>query len=547
MVVKRAITVGRISSVRQEIMGNSLSDQEKQIQIAIRHIEKRHQCNIKIIKEFEFVHSASVELEFQPLLKAIDFAKNPKNKIDYIFIKSIDRATRAGAIYYGLMKQSLIDANVALVDVYGVINYEMVNTLAHHDIEFPWSKYNPSWITELLEAERAKSEVRDNLTRMIGAEISYVRAGYWVGQANFGYQNVKIDTSKGKRTIIVTYEPEAKFILRIFQLREQGNLSDLQICQKINRMGFRTRTYKMRDKSKQKVIALKGNKKLTQKGLQRYIQNPIYCGVHNHKWLKGYVLKQSFQGIVSIKMWNAANMGKRRIESIKGGYKLVIGRSAKNKIRDHDNPLFPFKNYVLCPICKWKLYGSSSRGRSGVYYPRYHCGKIHKYWGVSKPKFDETIRSFIKKVKIKDKYKQDLKKSLPEMYQAKVQEYNVDHESVKNRLKQIEAEQDMLAEKIKLTSSLVVIQKFEAEIDELEAEKKSSLKSLNGKVKDDRSDDEIHAYMNYFLDHLDELVLDEKRPFVGSNFFGTLFEVLPTYDELVSGDVKLSKMWEVKG
>lgn len=34
--------------------------------------------------------------------------------------------------------------------------------------------------SEILEAERAKDEIRDILSRMIGAEIRYVRMGYRV-------------------------------------------------------------------------------------------------------------------------------------------------------------------------------------------------------------------------------------------------------------------------------------------------------------------------------------------------------------------------------
>ncbi len=35
----------------------------------------------------------------------------------------------------------------------------------------------------MLEAERAKDEMRDIMSRMIGAEIRYSRLGYWVRAA----------------------------------------------------------------------------------------------------------------------------------------------------------------------------------------------------------------------------------------------------------------------------------------------------------------------------------------------------------------------------
>ena len=48
----------------------------------------------------------------------------------------------------------------------------------------------PSRKTELLEAERAKDEIRDILSRMIGAQIRYARLGYWVRASIYGYANL---------------------------------------------------------------------------------------------------------------------------------------------------------------------------------------------------------------------------------------------------------------------------------------------------------------------------------------------------------------------
>ena len=45
-------------------------------------------------------------------------------------------------------------------------------------MEYKWSVTTSSHKTELLEAERAKDEVRDILTGMIGSEIRYTQIGY---------------------------------------------------------------------------------------------------------------------------------------------------------------------------------------------------------------------------------------------------------------------------------------------------------------------------------------------------------------------------------
>lgn len=151
---------------------------------------------------------------------------------------------------YGMLKNELIKAGVDLIDTYGVISSFQVNTLAHLDVEYKWSKFSPTWITELLEVERAKAEVRDILTRMIGAEINYVRLGYWVGPAPMGFQNKKEETRHGKRVILEQHSVESKWMIRMFELRMEGVMTDQQIVDELNTMGFKSRIKRVRRDNK---------------------------------------------------------------------------------------------------------------------------------------------------------------------------------------------------------------------------------------------------------------------------------------------------------
>jgi len=85
--------------------------------------------------------------------------------------------------------------------------------------------------------------MRDIMTRMIGAEIRYVRMGYRVRQAPFGYQNKKVETPHGKRVILKPHPQESRWVIRMFELRLQGNLNDKEIVETINNLGFKTRTF----------------------------------------------------------------------------------------------------------------------------------------------------------------------------------------------------------------------------------------------------------------------------------------------------------------
>src|SRR6185369_8035630 len=139
-------------------------------------------------------------------------------------------------------------------DIYGVISDRRVNTLDYLGVEYKWSMYSPSKKAEILEAERANDEMRDIMSRMIGAEIRYSRMGYWVRKPPMGFMNEKIETPNGKRTILKPHPIESHWIIKMFELRCRGTLGDHQIVEEINNLGFKTRKMYFRDKHDQTKI-----------------------------------------------------------------------------------------------------------------------------------------------------------------------------------------------------------------------------------------------------------------------------------------------------
>lgn len=116
-----AVAAIRVSSTKQGTEGDSPEAQKEQIErFALGK-------DIHIKKFFVFMESASKEQ--QPMQEAVDYCKDPKNGIDLFIIKSIDRFTRGGSLSYDLLKSQLEKANVGLVDIYGIISGDKVNTL----------------------------------------------------------------------------------------------------------------------------------------------------------------------------------------------------------------------------------------------------------------------------------------------------------------------------------------------------------------------------------------------------------------------------------
>ena len=541
-VQENAVAAIRISSVKQGLQGDSPEAQKEQI----AQFAKNH--NIHIKKFFIFIESASKEE--QPVQEAIDYCKNPDNDIQLFVIKSIDRFTRGGSYLYDHLKMQLTKYGVRLVDIYGIIGSQEVNTLEHLNIEYNWSIYSPTKKAEILEAERAKDEMRDIMTRMIGAEIRYVRMGYRVRQAPFGYKNDKIETPHGKRVVLKPHPKESIWIIKMFELRAQGTLNDEEIVEKINNLGFKTRKlYKRDSNDRTKIVGQKGEKQLTAKQLWRYISKPIYAGVSVEKWTKDAPVKAKFKGLVSIDLYNKANRGKKILKEENGVVNFWKKQPpAHLAIKQVKNPNFPYKRYVLCPECRKPLYGSASRGKLGKYYPAYHCNKRGHYFRVPKKDFDATILKFVQNLNITPEYTEKLKKHVLDAWNRQQEVVQEDSSIIETKITELKDMAKITAEKIRYLNSEVAIKYMEEDLIKLDSEIKQLEKSKSEKTNEDKkiNMEIVVANVTYFLEHLEELLIGSPNRLKRAEYFSLLFEQTPTYEELVSGTPKLMRYLGLK-
>lgn len=534
----------RVSSTKQGLQGDSPEDQKNQILQHANRLSQMLGCKIVIKKWFDFTESASGVLEMQPIQKAIKYCKENEGIIKFFFIKSIDRFTRAGSTIYSLLKMQLTKFGTQLVDTYGIIGTKDVNTMEHLGVEYNWSKYSPTWITELLEAERAKSEVRDILTRMISAEIRYTRLGYWTRNAPPGFISKKIDTEHGKRYILLPQDVESVWFIRMFELRAQGNLSDEEIVEKINYLGFKTRRFNRYDpENKKKIIGYGGENKLTVKKMQIYIQNTIYAGVNTEKWTDGVAIKCKFDGLVSVDLFNKANKGKKLIIVSGGEIKIIKGNPSPWAVkRLRDNPNYPYKQFVLCPKCKNPLLGSASRGKSGNYFGAYHCNRGH-YFRVSLKDFDKTIYNFVKDIKFNQEFRTKFRKIMLEEWEKRRIRANTDSITIEEQVLRLKQEKKMIIEKIKTLSSESVIKEFESDVELKDQEIAHAMQQRDSKEGQELDIQTAINYCSYFMEHPGELLLSGIKPLRDAAMFGLLFDEKPTYEDLVNGTPKLSPIF----
>ncbi len=530
--IENAVAAIRISSTKQGLQGDSPQAQKEQIE----QFAKVHNINVK--KFFIFMESASKEE--QPVQEAIDYCKNPKNDIQLFIIKSIDRFTRGGSYLYDHMKMQLTRYGVKLIDIYGIISNHEVNTLEHLGLQYDWSVYSPTKKSEILEAERAKDEIRDILSRMIGAEIRYMRLGYRVRPAPFGYMNEKVETPHGRRCILIPHPEESKWIIRMFELRIRGTMVDQKIVDEINNLGYKSRKLYIRNPNdRTQIIGDRGGKQLTLKQFWRFIEQPIYTGINWDKWTQDQPVKGQFKGLISYEMFNQANRGKSIISEENGQIKIEKRKPQEWRLKKSvKNPDFPYKRYIMCPECEKPLFGSRSKGRS-KYYPAYHCNKRGHHFRVSAPQLDETVHTFVKGLHITQQYIDTLKTQTLEEWKRRMSETKSDVSEVDKKIEELRKESQAMRTQIRKMSIESVIKDIEVDILKLENDIETLEGEKNKKEGEVINMEVVIDNVEYYLASLENLLLGSPDPLKRAAYFGVLFQTAPTYQELVSGTAKL--------
>lgn len=529
-----AVAAIRVSTTKQGTDGDSPEAQKEQIE---RFAENK---GLTIKKFFVFLESASKEQ--QPMQEAIDYCKDPKNGVQLFIIKSIDRFTRGGSLSYDLLKTQLESCQVRLVDIYGVISSEQVNTLEHLGLEYKWSVYSPSKKSEILEAERSKDELRDIMSRMIGAEIRYTRMGYWMRQPPYGFISEKIETKNGKRTILKPQAEESKYVIKMYELRAEELLSDQEIVDKLNSEGYRSRTQYLRSKTdRTKIVGKRGGQPLTIKGMQKLMRNPIYAGINVEKWTNGEPVKCAFDGLVSIDLFNKANKGKKFITMDDQGEYVIQTKKPPNHLTNKGmrNPDFPYRKFVLCPKCNNPLLGSASRGKSGKKYPAYHCSNHGHYFRVPKAEMEARILDFISCLQVNREQIERVMSVIESEYNRRQEVIQGEIDTLEGRLQALQVEAEATVDKIKLLTNQTAIKYMEEELMNIE-QQINALEAQKNKKQDEKPVEikPIMQRVRYFLEHLDELLVKQIDPVRKAQFFGAIFDKPPTYEEINSGTLK---------
>ena len=539
---KNCVIYCRISSAKGAQEGEGLDTQER----ICRDCAERKDYTIvphgKVFRE-----TFSGRKDTRPVLEEIfDYIENNPGKVQYFVFRMIDRFTRGGGLSYEGIKKKLAGYGVEMIDTTGIIQPSK-NTLDYMGFEYDWSRTSPSGISELVMADNAKTEVTTILTRMIGQEIALTQKGFKVRGSIDGYLNKRVYVDSKKRMIQVPDPERAKYFIEMFKLRALGMLDDKQIVDRINAMGYRSRIQNKWDRAHERIIGHGGGQKLTVKRLQTTIKRPIYCGIMCEKWTRWLPIKAQYEGLVTIDTFNQANRGSVFIKSEASGMSILYDYYPERLVvkRMRDNPLFPYKSFVLCPTCNKPFLGSCPVGKGGQGFPTYHCSRKHKYFGVPKKDFEDNFKKLINSLQFKPETLNSMEASFLNKFHERKGEIIQSSIDVHRNITDLKIEQKAKSDAFVATTSSVLRANLEKDIEELE----ERIKSANGESKKiDITEDDITSfktYGKYFMEHLPELLLNTDNPRQQQSLLSLVFESFPTYTELVNGTPKLAWVFKL--
>lgn len=542
---KEIFVVGyaRVSTAKQAIGGDSLSGQADDIRI---FCQTKGYTLFPQDKVFEEPYTGKVSI--RPIYsKIIELIKNNPGKIKFFIVRIISRMTRGEVAKYYEMKDELKRYGVQLRDVSGIIQEEQ-NHFEKYGLDYEWAKESPSETSELMEVKRSEIDRKRVLRQLIEAQIILVRDGYHMGPAGDGYISKRVDVDMKKRYVLEPDPSRAHFFIEMFNLRAEGVYSDEEIVDKINAMGFKSKSRKKWDPSKTKVLGKTLPLNLTIKTLQRVISRPTYCGVVCEKWTNYLPVRGKWKGLVSVDVFNKANRGKVQVNNLPGDRLEILYNQNPEKLLDKRHNFrkeFPYKNVLMCLHCGSPLHASPSTGKSGKGFVAYHCTRGHKRYAISQKKVEEAFSGYLSKIKFTDEFISILERVL-------VKKYQYEEGTVADRSKQIskhtielQDQKQMKLRAIETTNSLIVKADLEKEYENIHLE---ILRSQAERNRLEVTEDEIHQFINYsrdLMEHPAEILANIENKQEQVALYSLFFERFPTYEEIISGTPKLTFIFKL--
>lgn len=331
MATEQAISILRVSTVKQQKIGDSLEKQR------IDNTEYMTRKGYKLLKEFEIAESASKirRLEFE---KAIEYTLKNEGKVSVWVLHKVDRASRGGLATYAILKEKLKSFGVRM--------------------EFSTQSFSSETaegeMMEGIHAIFAQFENRVKTQRTIGVEKMLTQEGYWCRSAPTGFRNARDERGK---PILLPTEDSQQWELLCYGLKKQmaGTHTITQMANELRSKGLHTRTYRTRDGQVKRNL-------MTPQTWTKICRSPLYGGMLRSKWTDGKLIRAKFQGALTPDEWS-------HLQKVLGSQGKTLVTFPRKKL----NPRFPLRRFLRCPHCGSPSTGYPSYNRHGTWYYYYGC------------------------------------------------------------------------------------------------------------------------------------------------------------------------------
>lgn len=537
---KNVILYPRVSWSKQSKYGESLEHQEEEC----RTYCKRNDYQVLAVFKEQFTWTKDIRPKLQ---EALEFIKNSELKIDHIIVYKVDRVSRWGIVIHESFKEQFKALWVTLKDTFWVISEEK-NALDIKWIdtnEYNWAKDTTTKLTENVTVMMSENERNTILQRMLWQSMRNAIRGYKHWNADYWFKNDKFVTSFWRKTIQVDNPDESIFIKKMYELKQRWNLSDQEITDEINVMGYKSRVKKKWNSNKTEVIGYIWWISLDPEQFRNYIKNPIYAWIVYWKWTGKKAIKAPYDWLVSIKLWNEANRWKYKIIKHKDETFGIEYFDWENKIEvpiikrpKNYNPEYPFWKVLLCPECGWHLTAERSLSKSGKYHHYYSCrgkkGVKHKNYSLKRDITNSEIVDRFTKLKFNNQSIKLFNQISTEVYKERKVEDFEKGKLILTQIKNLEIEKKSIVGNIQniiqypdlIEAQNIKLQKIKEKIEILHKEKIEVWESLWL--------EQFKKYSKKILTHLDKLVLQRDDPVLIELIFDIILEWKVEYEKLKS-------------
>lgn len=302
----------RVSS-REQVERTSLDSQEREC----RALAERQGVAIAKNHVFREEGESAKVVDRTELQKLLKYIQTNRDKIDVLYIWKIDRLSRNLGDYYGI-KVALGKYGVKIVSVTEPIEDDPVGRFL-----------------EAILAAAAQFDNEIRAVRTVGGMRARVEQGEWPHSVAVGY------LKEGKRVVV---DPVLGPVIADILIRfSKGGYNYTDIAEYAFQRGIKTKSGKRKPTEAMKLI----------------LKNYIYCGLTVSKLTKTPT-KGRHKALVPL-------------EVIQKNRAIIDG--TVNNYSLHGDDLFPLRGTLRCTTCNNYLTASSPRGRSGNYFPRYHCNR----------------------------------------------------------------------------------------------------------------------------------------------------------------------------